>query len=131
MSQSRSPKRSLPEIITLVASGIVVAVLVGALVVLQVGGADEPASFEVSFDAGGARAAAGAHYLELQVRNLGGRGAERVVVEVIQQVGDRPVVSEFVLETLAGHARERIVAVLREDPRRSPVRAEVRSYIRP
>ncbi len=128
MSPSRRRSRDLPELITLILSIGIVALLVGGVVFVQLSSGDRPPAISVQASLDEVRAVAGGFELEVEVRNDGDRAAEAIRLVVVQEVEGRTSEHEIEIDFLAGGGVARATAVLRSDPRRSTVRVEVRSY---
>lgn len=129
MSKRKRPDgRDIAEIVTLILSIAIVAVLVGGVAAIELTSHRPPAlSATVALEE--VRAEDGRHYLPVTVRNDGDLAAEGVRVIVVQRVGDRVVEHEIVIDYLAGRGRADGVAVLAQDPRGTEVTVEVRSFL--
>jgi uncharacterized protein (TIGR02588 family) len=130
MSARRRPGRDAAEIVTLVVSIAVVAALIGGVVFVQLARGERPPAVNASALIDGARAEGGRFYLPIEISNSGDQAAEAVRVVVVQRIGERDVDHELLIDYLAGHGRQEATALLGDDPRRSPVTVEVRSFIR-
>lgn len=126
----RRPRRDVAEIVTLVVSLAVVAALIGGVVLVQLARGERPPVLEASASLEGVRSDGTRHYLPIEVRNRGDQAAQAVVVVVVQQVGEREVEHELVIDHLAGRGSAAATAVVTADPRRSTIRVEVRSFQR-
>ena len=118
----------MPELITLILSIGIVALLIGGVAFVQLSSGDRPPLISAQTSLDEVRAVAGGFELEVVVRNDGDRAAEAVRLVVVQEVDGRSSEHELEIDFLAGGAVARATAVLRPDPRRSTVRVEVRSY---
>ena len=122
--------RDAAEIVTLVMSIGIVAALIGGVVLVQLARGERPPSLDATASLEETRAEGGRFYLPVEIENTGDQAAEAVVVVVVQRVGERETEHEVVIDYLPGHGTARATAVLSEDPRRSQVRVEVRSFLR-
>lgn len=130
MSKRRAPSRDAAEIATLVLSIAVVAALIGGVLYVQLARGDRAPAIHATAVPAEVRAEDGRYYLPVRVENVGDQAAEAVVVVVMHRRGDREVEHELVIDYLAGHGSADATAVLGEDPRRSEVTVELRSFQR-
>lgn len=129
MSRRRA-KRDPAELVTLAVSIAVVAALFAGVLYVQIGRGDRLPAIVATASLAQVRAEDGRFYLPVEIENTGDQAAEAVLVVVVQRVGDREVDYEIVIDYLAGGGTADATAVLTEDPRRSEVRVEVRSFQR-
>lgn len=126
--RGRKDGRDIAEVVTLVLSIIVVAVLVGGVAAVELTSDRPPAlTAEIALDA--VRSDDGRFYLPVTVRNDGDQAAEAVLVVVVVRIDDREVEHELLIDYLAGHGSADGVAVLGQDPRGTEVTVEVRSFL--
>ncbi|HET7700632.1 MAG TPA: hypothetical protein VFM06_07175 [Candidatus Limnocylindria bacterium] len=126
----RRPRRDIAEVVTLIVSIAVVAALVGGVIFVQLARGERPPAIEATASLGEVRTEGGRFYLPIEIGNTGDQAAEAVVVVVVQRVGERDIEHEILIDHLAGRATADATAILMEDPRRSEVRIEVRSFQR-
>ena len=130
MSPRARAGRHVAEVVTLVLSIAVVALLVAGVLYVQVARGDRLPAIDVTVSLDEVRADGERFYLPVKIENTGDQAAEAVRVVVLQRVGERELEHELLIDYLAGGGTADATAVLMEDPRRAGIRLEVRSFLR-
>ena len=119
--------RTAAEWVTLVASLVVLAAVVGAIVA-QHGSKDPPAPVAVVDTV---RAVGDAHHVEVTVRNDGDDTAEDVQVLASLEVDGETTDADQVIDFLAGDEEEQLVFVFADDPADGELTVEVSGFTVP
>jgi uncharacterized protein (TIGR02588 family) len=130
MSPRARAGRHVAEVVTLVVSIAVVALLVAGVLYVQVARGDRLPAIDVTVSLETVRADGERFYLPVKIENTGDQAAEAVRVVVLQRVGERELEHELLIDYLAGRGSADATAVLTRDPRQAEVRVEVRSFLR-
>jgi len=130
MSPRARAGRHVAEVVTLVVSIAVVALLVAGVLYVQVARGDRLPAIDVTVSLDEVRADGERFYLPVKIENTGDQAAEAVRVVVLQRVGERDLEHELLIDYLAGRGSADATAVLTRDPRQAEVRVEVRSFLR-
>lgn len=130
MSPRARAGRHVAEVVTLVVSIAVVALLVAGVLYVQVAQGDRLPAIDVTVSLDEVRAEGERFYLPVKIENTGHQAAEAVRVIVLQRVGERELEHELLIDYLAGRGSADATAVLTRDPRQAEVRVEVRSFLR-
>jgi len=130
MSRRARAGRHVAEVVTLVVSIAVVALLVAGVLYVQVARGDRLPAIDVTVSLDEVRADGERFYLPVKIENTGDQAAEAVRVVVLQRVGERDLEHELLIDYLAGRGSADATAVLTRDPRQAEVRVEVRSFLR-
>ena len=130
MSRRARAGRHVAEVVTLVVSIAVVALLVAGVLYVQVARGDRLPAIDVTVSLDEVRADGERFYLPVKIENTGDQAAEAVRVVVVQRVGERELEHELLIDYLAGRGSADATAVLTRDPRQAEVRVEVRSFLR-
>jgi uncharacterized protein (TIGR02588 family) len=130
MSPRARAGRHVAEVVTLVVSIAVVALLVAGVLYVQVARGDRLPAIDVTVSLETVRADGERFYLPVKIENTGDQAAEAVRVIVLQRVGERELEHELLIDYLAGRGSADATAVLTRDPRQAEVRVEVRSFLR-
>jgi len=130
MSRRARAGRHVAEVVTLVVSIAVVALLVAGVLYVQVARGDRLPAIDVTVSLDEVRADGERFYLPVKIENTGDQAAEAVRVVVLQRVGERDLEHELLIDYLAGRGSADATAVLTRDPREAEVRVEVRSFLR-
>lgn len=126
--RKRRDGRDVAELLTLVVSIAVVAVLIAGVAAIELT-SDRPPVLTAEIALDEVRSDGGRFYLPVTIRNDGDQAAEAVRVVVVHRVGDREVEHELQIDYLAGHGTADGVAVLGDDPKQGEVTVEIRSYL--
>jgi uncharacterized protein (TIGR02588 family) len=133
--EQQKPERKEPnaaEIVTFIASLLVVLAVFGMVVFLMFTESGKPAAISVTPEIGSIRQQDGMYYVPVKVENKGGLGAQAVLVRVTLE-GDNgeKTETEFTVDFLAGGASADGVAIFRENPADKNLTAECISYLKP
>lgn len=118
--------RSVAEWVTLAASCLVLAVVVG-LIALQIGGTEEPAA-PVADVAGDVRVVDGQHHVPVVVHNTGDLAAANVQVTAELEVAGRTATADQTIDSLAGGEEVEIIFVFEDDPAAGELTVTVAGY---
>lgn len=132
MSDRRSDPpegRSAVERAVVAASVLVIGLLVGVLVWAELTGSDAPPGFRT--EVGVVREADGAHFVPVQVSNIGGRTAADVVVYAEIGTGPTSTRAEQTVDFLFAGDEQLITFVFAEDPRGEDLVVGVQAFIEP
>lgn len=121
------PRRSTAEWVTFAVACAVLALVVGAIASLRIGGKPPPPAFSVSSSP--ARQEGGRFHVRAVVENTGDETAENVqVVAELQTGSEAPVEAEQVIDFLSGGDQEEVEFVFADDPSSGELSIEVRSF---
>lgn len=121
------PRRSTAEWVTFVVACAVLALVIGAIASLRIGGKPNPPAFSVSSSP--ARQEGGRFHVRAVVKNTGDETAENVqVVAELQTGSEAPVEAEQVIDFLSGGDEQEVEFVFADDPASGELEIEVLGF---
>lgn len=125
--RQRRPSRSTAEWVTFAIACAVLALVIGAIASLRIGGKPNPPVFNVS--SAPAKEQGGRFHVRAVVENTGDETAENVqVVAELQTGSEAPVEAEQVIDFLSGGDGEEVEFVFADDPASGELEIEVRGF---